>query len=71
MLNVEATSSDGWVRLAVEPEPQRDVREALFRLTASKSWTLRELRREGATLEDFFVQVTARQQQAVIHTDNR
>jgi ABC-2 type transport system ATP-binding protein len=61
---VEAASSDGWVRLAVEPESERDVREALFRLTISKSWTLRELRREGATLEDFFVQVTAQQQEA-------
>ena len=59
---VEVSANDGWVRLAVEPKPNRDVREDLFRLTSSKGWTLRELRREGATLEDFFVQVTAEQQ---------
>ena len=59
---VEVSSSDGWVRLAIEPKADQDVREDLFRLSSSKGWSLRELRREGATLEDFFVQVTARQQ---------
>lgn len=59
--NVEATSADGWVRLAVSPKPHHDVREDIFRLTASKGWSLREIRREGATLEDFFVKVTAEQ----------
>jgi ABC-2 type transport system ATP-binding protein len=59
--SVEASSSDGWVRLAIEPKPDRDVREELFRLTTAKGWSLRELRREGATLEDFFIQVTAQQ----------
>lgn len=60
---MELSSSDGWVRLSVEPQPQRDLREDIFRMTATKGWSLRELRREGATLEDFFVQVTARQQE--------
>ena len=60
--SVEVSSSDGWVRLAIEPKPDQDVREKLFRLTTAKGWSLRELRREGATLEDFFIQVTARQQ---------
>jgi ABC-2 type transport system ATP-binding protein len=59
---VEVSSSDGWVRLSIEPKPQHDVREDVFRLTTSKGWSLRELRREGASLEDFFVQVTAQQQ---------
>ena len=59
---LEVSASDGWVRLAVQPRPQRDVREDLFKLATSKGWSLRELRREGATLEDFFVQVTAQQQ---------
>ena len=31
------------------------------KLATSKDWTLREIRQEGATLEDFFVQVTAKQ----------
>ena len=64
VLNVEVSSSDGWVRLAIEPKPEHDVREGIFRLTSSKGWSLRELRREGASLEDFFVQVTAQQQDA-------
>jgi len=59
---VEVSSNNGWVRVAVDAKPDLDVREDLFRLTTSKGWTLRELRREGATLEDFFVQVTAEQQ---------
>ena len=60
---VEASANNGWVRLAVDAAPDRDIREDLFRLTTSKGWTLRELRREGATLEDFFVQVTTEQAQ--------
>ena len=59
---VEASSNNGWVRVAVDAKPELDVREDLYRLTTAKGWTLRELRREGATLEDFFVQVTAEQQ---------
>ena len=41
--------------------PDRDIREDLFKLTASRDWTLREMRQEGETLEDFFVKVTADQ----------
>ena len=59
---VDVSSNNGWVRVAVDAKPDMDVREDLFRLTTAKGWTLRELRREGATLEDFFVQVTAEQQ---------
>ncbi len=60
---MESSSHNGWVRVNVEPHPDRDVREDIFHLTSSKGWPLRELRREGATLEDFFVQVTAQQAQ--------
>lgn len=59
---VEAHEADGWIRLAVQTTPDQDVREALFKLTSAKGWALRELRSEGATLEDFFVKVTAEQQ---------
>jgi len=59
---VEVSSNNGWVRVAVDAKPDLDVREDLYRLTTAKGWMLRELRREGATLEDFFVQVTAEQQ---------
>ncbi|MCH7872747.1 MAG: ATP-binding cassette domain-containing protein [Planctomycetes bacterium] len=58
---VTATASNGWVRLAIEPKPKEDVRGALYKMSTAKGWPLRELRLEGATLEDFFIQVTARQ----------
>lgn len=59
---VEASTSNGWVRLAIDAKGDHDVREDVYRLTTQKGWALRELRQEGATLEDFFVQVTAQQQ---------
>jgi len=55
----ETSSSNGWVRLAVSTKPNFDIRENLYRLSASKDWSLREIRLEGATLEDYFVKVTA------------
>ena len=58
---VETTSNDGWVRLAISFQPERDIREELFNLTKSKDWSLREIRVEGATLEDFFHKVTSEQ----------
>jgi len=60
---VDMSANNGWVRVAIDAHPDRDVREDVFRLSSAKGWTLRELRREGATLEDFFVQVTAEQAQ--------
>lgn len=58
---VDTVANDGWVRLLLDAPPEIDVREDLFRLSASRGWALRELRREGGTLEDFFVKVTAEQ----------
>lgn len=60
--HVDASQSDGWCRLEIESNSNRDVREDLFALASKKGWPLRELRREVATLEDFFVQITAQQQ---------
>jgi len=59
--DVQVSSVDGWIHAAVEPKPDQDIREDIFTLTTSKGWSLREIRRELATLEDFFVQVTAKQ----------
>jgi len=59
---LSVSSNNGWVRLSVESGPDQDVREDIFNMMSSKGWPLRELRREGATLEDFFIQVTAEQQ---------
>ncbi|MHC5112425.1 MAG: ABC transporter ATP-binding protein [Planctomycetota bacterium] len=58
---VDAKAENGWVRLKVTPQPDRDIREELFNMTTANGWSLREMHREGATLEDFFVQVTADQ----------
>lgn len=60
--HLELSSNNGWVRVSVQPKPAHDVREDLFQLTSSKGWGLRELHREGASLEDFFVKVIADQQ---------
>jgi gliding motility-associated transport system ATP-binding protein len=60
--NVNVSASNGWVRTTVSAESGCDVREDLFKLAKDKGWALRELRREGATLEDFFIKVTAEQQ---------
>lgn len=54
---VEAKSDAGWVQLAISAEG--DPRSALAKLAAQRQWPLRELRREIATLEDFFVHIVA------------
>lgn len=58
---VDVSASNGWVKLAIRPKPDADVREEIFQLTKRKDWGLRELRREGASLEDFFIQIIAKQ----------
>ena len=59
---MELSSNNGWVRVSVLSKSSHDVREDLFRLTSSKGWGLRELHREGASLEYFFIKVIAEQQ---------
>ncbi len=46
---------------ALRPTDGRDVREEVARTVIQKGWPLREIRLEHATLEEFFVQVTANQ----------
>ncbi|MCP4248405.1 MAG: ATP-binding cassette domain-containing protein [bacterium] len=62
VVGVELQTEDGWHRLAIERADGADVREAVFKLAAEKGWSLREMRREIASLEDFFVKIVARQQ---------
>ncbi len=52
----------GWQSLRIET--REDVREALHQLTVTHQWPLRELRREIASLEDFFVNIVANAQAA-------
>jgi ABC-2 type transport system ATP-binding protein len=65
---VKAVTSDGreasaesWWRLKIAGEEGSDLRVELFRLVAQKGWQLRELTREVSSLEDFFVQITYKQ----------
>ncbi|HEY3241961.1 MAG TPA: ABC transporter ATP-binding protein [Phycisphaerae bacterium] len=59
--SVELTSADGWNHLSIEANGRQDVREELFRLAVGRNWGMREMRREVASLEDFFVRITAQQ----------
>ncbi len=58
---VQTTLVDGWNRLVIEAQPGQDVREDIFKIASKNGWALREIRREVASLEDFFVQITAQQ----------
>ena len=58
---VEDRDSQGWSRLSIESDPQADVRQAIASLAAGRGWDLRELRREVASLEDYFIKIVARQ----------
>ncbi len=54
-------ANDGFVSLAVRPKESHDIREEVARTIIGKGWPLREIRLEHATLEEFFIQVTASQ----------
>ena len=61
---VDLIPKDGdphYVTVALRPQDGRDVREEAARTVIGGGWPLREIRLEHATLEEFFVQVTARQ----------
>jgi ABC-2 type transport system ATP-binding protein len=62
LLNGDVTRGDGrYVIAAVRAKEGYDVREEVARTVIQHGWPLREVRLEHATLEEFFVQVTARQ----------
>ena len=52
------------VTAALRPKDGYDVREEAARTVIQNGWPLREIRLEHATLEEFFVQVTANQAMA-------
>jgi len=54
-------NGDGYAIAAVRPKDGADIREDVSRAVMQKGWPLREIRLEHATLEEFFVQVTAQQ----------
>ncbi len=59
---VSHTASNGWVRLAIDVQKEKDPREDIVKMAVDKSWPLREIRLEVGSLEEFFVQITAEQQ---------
>ncbi len=60
--SLDLTRDGDWNHLLISGNGDRDLREPLAKLTHENSWGLRELRREVASLEDFFVKVIAKQQ---------
>ena len=64
ILNGEQRPGEGYVVAAIRPQETRDVREEVARTIIQSGWPLREIRLEHATLEEFFVQVTANQAMA-------
>lgn len=59
---VEERTADGFVTLALTPKASsNDLRENVARAIIGRNWPLREIRLERATLEEFFIQVTANQ----------
>jgi ABC-2 type transport system ATP-binding protein len=59
--DVSAERDADWTRLRVQGDADTDLREGVAALAAERGWRLRELRREVASLEDFFVQITYEQ----------
>jgi len=53
-----------YVVAALRPKDGYDIREEVARTVIQRGWPLREVRLEHATLEEFFVQVTANQAMA-------
>jgi ABC-2 type transport system ATP-binding protein len=59
--NSDGNGAANYVTFALRPKEGFDVREEAARTVIGKGWPLRDLRLEYATLEEFFVQVTANQ----------
>jgi len=56
-------SDNGWHRLTIETTRGGDPREQIFQTIKQKGWSMRELRLEVGSLEEFFVQIVAQQMQ--------
>ena len=59
--NVTATMNDGWCQAVVEPRDGQDVRESVGMAIAARQWPVREMRQDTASLEQFFLEITAKQ----------
>jgi ABC-2 type transport system ATP-binding protein len=63
-----AANNGQYVTAALRQKDGYDVREEAARTIIQHGWPLREIRLESATLEEFFVQVTAKQAEAQSQT---
>jgi ABC-2 type transport system ATP-binding protein len=61
---LESASNGQYVTAALRPKDGYDIREEVARTVIQHGWPLREIRLESATLEEFFVEVTATQAMA-------
>ena len=61
---IEGESNGQYITAALRQKEGYDVREEVARTVIQNGWPLREIRLESATLEEFFVQVTAKQAEA-------
>lgn len=61
---VDVQINDGWCRALVTPSDATDIRPAIGKLLAARAWPLREMRHDTVSLEEFFVQITATQNQS-------
>lgn len=59
--DVTCESDNGWHRLVMDTKKDADPREDIFKLANENKWSMRELRLEAGTLEEFFVRITAEQ----------
>jgi len=55
---VTVESEEGWSVFTLRTDSRTDPREELWRLTTDRRWSVRELSRRRATLEDVFVELT-------------
>jgi ABC-2 type transport system ATP-binding protein len=60
---VESHPIGAWQQFIVTPSGEQDPRSAIAAEAARHGWPMRELRRQLATLEEFFVQITYQQNQ--------
>ncbi|HSI36112.1 MAG TPA: ATP-binding cassette domain-containing protein [Tepidisphaeraceae bacterium] len=65
-VEVLANEGGGYTTFALRPKESHDVREEVASTVTRHGWPLREIRLEHATLEEFFVQVTAQQATAMV-----
>lgn len=59
--DVSTQANDGWCLALVTPRDQTDVREAVGDALLQQQLPIREMRHESASLESYFIQITAQQ----------